>query len=498
MLFYSFEFMYLFFPVVVAVFFLIGKLRPSDGTSGALWLAVSSLFFYGWWNFIYVPLICASAVFNYVVGLRLRATQSRALLILGLGFNLGLLGYFKYAGFFAGTLNSLTGIDLHVGDVVLPLAISFFTFQKIAWLVDNYTGRVSSKGQGFINYSLFVMFFPQLIAGPIVHHSEIMPQFADEQQRRFNWNNFSVGLAIFIMGLAKKVVIADSAAPIANAVFNAAAQGHSMGFIEAWAGALAYTVQIYFDFSGYTDMAIGLAAMLNIRLPLNFNSPYKATSISDFWRRWHITLSRFLRDYVYIPLGGNRKGKLRQYMNLMATMLIGGLWHGANWTFVFWGGLHGLYLAANHLWTAYSPFRLPTIPARGLTFICVVVAWVFFRATSFDAAWRVIEGMADLRSLFEGAKPHLLGIQNATQAVLPALLVAWFFPNTQEIVHAKFQAIGTYLATPRDGLFDRLLFRRMSLEVNMAWTIYLSVLASSSVWFLLDNSKIKEFIYFQF
>jgi D-alanyl-lipoteichoic acid acyltransferase DltB (MBOAT superfamily) len=300
------------------------------------------------------------------------------------------------------------------------------------------------------------------------------------------------------MGLAKKVVIADSAAPIANMVFNAAAQGHSIGFIEGWAGALAYTVQIYFDFSGYTDMAIGLAAMLNIRLPLNFNSPYKATSISDFWRRWHITLSRFLRDYVYIPLGGNRKGKFRQYINLMATMLIGGLWHGANWTFVFWGGLHGLYLAINHLWTAYSPLRLPTLPARGLTFLCVVVAWVFFRATNFEAAWRVIEGMADFSGLFEGVKPHVPGIQNATQTVLPALLVAWFFPNTQEIVHAKFQAIGTYLATPRDGLLDRLLFRRMSFEPNMAWSVYLSILAIFSVWFLLDNSKIKEFIYFQF
>lgn len=498
MLFFSFEFMYLFFPLVAAIFFLLGKLRPQNPEIGVIWLVAASLFFYGWWNYTYIALIGISILFNYLIGLRLRKTQSKPLLIVAITANLLLIGYFKYAGLFAETVEVLTGLEVNIEEIVLPLAISFYTFQQIAWLADNYTRQLLSRDKGFFNYSLFVMFFPQLIAGPIVHHSEMMPQFEDRNQRKFQINNFSIGLVIFVIGLTKKVVIADSAAPIGNTVFDAAAAGEAIGFIQAWTGALAYTVQLYFDFSGYADMAIGLAAMMNIRLPLNFNSPYKATSITDFWRRWHMTLSRFLRDYVYIPLGGNRKGRYRRYSNLIITMLIGGLWHGASWTFVFWGGLHGFYLVVNRLWSAYAPIRIPTGMARALTFVCVVIGWVFFRATSFEAAWVMIEGMFNFNDVLLSIANIAEEITSAWQIVLPALLIAWFFPNTQNIIRQQYKAIDIYDDEYTGNHLERVLSHHLHFKYNITWLLYLAGIASLSIVFLLDNAKIQEFIYFQF
>ena len=260
---------------------------------------------------------------------------------MGIGLNLGLLAWFKYANFLAASINNLAGTSLSFGDIVLPLAISFFTFQQIAFLVDAYRGLADEPNIG--RYGLFVTFFPQLIAGPIVHHAEILPQYAQRDSIRLKADNLSIGLTIFAVGLFKKVVFADSMGAYADTVFQAAALGDTVSFVSAWAAAAAFSLEIYFDFSGYTDMAIGIARMFGVRLPLNFDSPYKSTSIIDFWRRWHITLSRFLRDYLYYPLGGNRNGTGRRYGNLMVVMLLGGLWHGAAWTFVFWGALHGLF-----------------------------------------------------------------------------------------------------------------------------------------------------------
>jgi D-alanyl-lipoteichoic acid acyltransferase DltB (MBOAT superfamily) len=263
------------------------------------------------------------------------------LLASAIAVNLILLGYFKYANFFADNLNHFAGTALPIGQVILPLGISFFTFTQIAFLVDTYQGKV--KEFNFVHYTLFVTYFPHLIAGPVLHHKEMMPQFAKRNVCHLNWDNVAVGLSIFVLGLAKKVLIADSLAEFATPIFSAVAAGGQPMLFEAWIGALAYTLQLYFDFSAYSDMAIGISLMFNVRLPMNFNSPYKATSIIDFWRRWHMTLSRFLRDYLYIPLGGSRNGKAQRYLNLMITMLLGGLWHGAGWTFVIWGGLHGFY-----------------------------------------------------------------------------------------------------------------------------------------------------------
>lgn len=398
MLFNSQIFLFAFLPITFAVFFLIG----AWSTVGArLWLAAASLFFYAWWNPLYLILLLGSAAFNYAIGLRLQAPEGarsagsrKFLLCLGLAFNILLLGYFKYLAFLLSIVADISGARIEAGGILLPLAISFFTFQKIAYLVDSYYGKV--RGLSFLDYILFVSFFPQLIAGPIVHYSEIVPQFREQRTYRVDAANLSDGLTIFLLGLAKKVVLADQFGSYADGVFRSAALGADPSFVVAWIGALAYTLQLYFDFSGYSDMAIGLARMFNVRLPLNFDSPYQAKSIIDFWRRWHMTLSRFLRDYVYIPLGGNRRGSWRRYANVLLTMVIGGLWHGAAWTFVLWGALHGLYLLVNHLWRALGGHRRGQgfgIVAQGATLLAVIVAWVLFRSQDLATAARLYRGM---------------------------------------------------------------------------------------------------------
>ena len=344
-------------------------------------------------------------LFNYLIGNSLnkdgnenkignkKTFSKKSILIFGIVSNLALLGYFKYADFFIENFNFISGSNVNLLHMVLPLAISFFTFQQIAYLVDSYRGE--TKEYDFLNYALFVTFFPQLIAGPIVHHKEMMPQFASKWNMVKNYRNIALGLFIFSIGLFKKVVIADTFAVWATAGFDTAT---TLNLLEAWATSLSYTFQLYFDFSGYTDMAIGIALLFNIKLPINFNSPYKALSIQDFWRRWHITLSRFLRDYIYIPLGGNKKGSFRTYSNLLATFVIGGFWHGAGWTFLFWGFLHGLSLAIHRLWQTLG-FKMWTWLAWLITFNFVNIAWVFFRAKEWDDALRILSSMFSLDNI---------------------------------------------------------------------------------------------------
>ena len=346
--------------------------------------------------------------------------RARLFLTLGIVVDLCVLGYFKYTMFVVNSWNDAFGTGWNVGFIVLPLAISFYTFQKIAYLVDAYRGKVVRHD--FLNYCFFVMFFPQLIAGPIVHHSEIIPQIEKGTTQWWNLDRLAVAVTYFSIGLFKKAVIADGIAAYSTPVFNAVAQGEQLSLIASWVGALAYTFQIYFDFSGYSDMAIGLALLFGLRLPTNFASPYKSLSIIEFWRRWHMTLSRFLRDYLYIPLGGNRHGSTRRYLLLIITMVLGGLWHGAQWTFVIWGLLHGLYIAINHFWRfLVAAFglrnRIPTVYDRplkvfswGLTFLCVVVGWVFFRSSSFDQAIEFLRAMAGLNGfLLPDAYRAILG-----------------------------------------------------------------------------------------
>ena len=457
MLFNALEFILIFLPITLIVFFALsgaGLFLISRG-----WLVAASLFFYAYWNPAYLPLLIGSLVVNYglshfMLGQQ-RAGRRRALLILGLILNLGVLGFFKYANFFVDSFNASFGTGFNLAKIILPLAISFFTFEQIAFIVDTYKGK--TKRYNFIDYSLFVAFFPQLIAGPIMHPQEMIPQF-EGKRHRFRYDNFSIGSTIFLIGLAKKVLLADTLAQFGTPVFNAALAGAEPTFFEAWGGTLAFTLQLYFDFSGYSDMAIGIGRMFGVRIPLNFNSPYQARNIIDFWGRWHMSLSRWLKEYLYIPLGGNRKGTVRRYLNLMTTMLLGGLWHGAGWTFVFWGGLHGIYLVINHGWRSLSKrtgmsleTRWGRFLGRALTFLAVAVGWTYFRAEDWGAAHAILRGMGGLNGIvFPNEAAIVLGpLRGFIESlgipfsnlgsfnslgylvIVPLLLFVWFVPNPQ-------------------------------------------------------------------
>ena len=461
MLFNSPAFFLVFLPVVLLGFFLLG-LRTHRGALA--WLAAASLFFYGWWDVRFVGLLLVSIGFNYGGGLLLRRAgrHSGRLLALLVAANLALLAYCKYRGFFLDTWHFLWGLPPAFGAVVLPLGISFFTFTQIAFLVDTFRGE--AREHHFLHYLLFVSYFPHLIAGPIIHHAQVMPQFDRGTACRWDWENAGTGLTLFVLGLGKKMFLADGLVPYVGPAFAQAAGGACPVFADAWGSALAYALQLYFDFSGYSDMAVGLSLLFNVRLPLNFNSPYKAASIIDFWRRWHMTLSAFLRDYLYIPLGGNRRGLPRRYGNVALTMLLGGLWHGANWTFVAWGGLHGLCLMLNHGFRdlcgrlGWREGRFGAA-GRGLsfaaTFLAVVVAWVFFRASDLASAGRMLAGMAgaggfSFSSRFAADHPSWVAFLSSHgvacsrphlhygegRDLLPPLLlglaIVWLLPNTQQ------------------------------------------------------------------
>ena len=526
MLFNSYTFIFCFLPIVLLGFFQLAKLNQRFA---AAWLALASLFFYGYWNPAYVGLLLTSIVCNYAFGMWIARTTTREkgeerrgkfskqLLIVAITANLLLLGYYKYANFFAGSVNSLTGTHLSLGEIILPLGISFFTFTQIAFLVDTYQGKV--KEYSFIHYVLFVTYFPHLIAGPILHHKEMMPQFAHRDSYHFTADNFELGVTIFVLGLAKKLLIADALAEFPDPIFATVQAGGQPMLFEAWIAALSYTLQLYFDFSAYSDMAIGLSLMFNVRLPQNFHSPYKSVNIIEFWRRWHMTLSRFLRDYLYIPLGGNRNGKVRRYFNLMITMLLGGLWHGAGWTFVVWGALHGLYLVINHGWLAFKQSMgwgeggwLARRFSVLLTFVAVVVAWVFFRAADFTTATSMLSGMAGFNgiSLSESAVRHLtttfphIGDQVALNGLAPlskvnadraliliilGLWIVWTMPNVQQLLCRRQPVLEP--VEPARGWLIRLMVWRFT--PVRAWLLAgIFVMAASFL------TRVRDFIYFQF
>ncbi len=491
MLFNSAEYLLALLPAAFIGYFLLG----SKGLGGAkLWLVIVSLFFYGWWNPAYLGLLGLSIAVNFWLGTRLfvAATQASTagskLLMLGLAFNLGLLAWFKYAGFAVESANALLGARWPVPQVALPLAVSFFTFTQLAYLVD--CRRKLAGEYSFSNYVLFVTFFPHLIAGPILHHREMMPQFESRKNLFPVPANLAIGLSLISMGLFKKVVIADTFSIWASAGFD---QTTSLSLVEAWISSLSYTFQLYFDFSGYTDIALGSALLFNIRLPINFNSPYKARNIQDFWRRWHMTLSRFLRDYLYVPLGGNRRGAARVLANLMITFVLGGLWHGASWMFVIWGALHGAAMIVHRAWSQLG-IGLPRWLAWLITFNFVNLAWVFFRARDMADAKRVLEGMAGMHGavlppVFGDWLPQLksLGIsfgpilrQGNDDFQMMLWLVAAFvivlaFRNSNQLA--------PYTGGAR--------------AIRPAWAVLCGLMASVSLVGILA-SKYSEFIYFNF
>lgn len=437
MLFNSFEFIFLFLPITFFIYFGLLSKRLIIGAKA--FLVFASLFFYSWWNIIYLPLILGSMLFNYVIGSSFTSRENhqkisnKTLLIFGIIANLALLGYFKYYDFFIENINHIMNVPLPLSHLVLPLGISFFTFTQIAYIVDSYRGE--TKEYDLLNYGLFVTFFPHLLAGPILHHKEMMPQF----DSRWNWlkryKNISAGIFLFSIGFFKKVVIADTFAIWANSGFDTL---ESLSVIEAWSTSLSYTFQLYFDFSGYTDMALGAALLFNIKLPINFDSPYKATNIQDFWRKWHITLSRFLKDYIYIPLGGNRTDELKTYNNLLITFLIGGLWHGAGWTFIFWGFLHGCALIIHRVWTKFN-YRLHPFIAWFITFNFINITWIFFRAHEWKDALKVLNGMFGLTTI---------GTINILQFwyILSGFILVIVFKNSIEIVRRNTSNNSLYIA----------------------------------------------------
>ncbi len=496
MLFNSYIFILAFLPITLLLYYLLG-LWNQPRMAIAL-LVGASLFFYGWWNPAYVGLIIASILFNYSFGMALSRGSKRhdkVVLIIGIMGNLGLLGYFKYANFFIDNVNVLANRNFHLQKIILPLGISFFTFQQIAYLVDAYQQKAHEYN--FLHYCLFVSFFPQLIAGPIVHHREMLPQFARQSAYKFTHSHLAVGATIFIIGLFKKVVIADGISVAATPIFEAAQNGTTLTFFEAWCGALAYTFQLYFDFSGYSDMAIGIGRMFGIRLPINFHSPYKADSVVDFWRRWHMTLSRFLRDYIYIPLGGNRRGPFRRSLNVIVTMLLGGLWHGAGWTYVLWGGLHGVLMVINYAWAAIADYFHLTFtqtqwwskgPARVLTFTAITVALVIFRAEDVQTAFNMLHSMAGINGLGLD-NPFVNEILRKPMRLLPwfvvLFMIVWGMPNTQQIM-ARYRP-GVQLIREPIG--------RLQWRPTWGWAFVTIILALVS---LEKMEQISEFLYFQF
>ncbi len=497
MLFNSYQFMFVFLPVTLALFFLLGRFAARDMAVG--FLALASVFFYAWWSPIYILLILAEVVFSFIVGRQLERTDlsnraRRLILTAAIAVILVVLGSFKYVNFFLGIVNDTAGTDWSLGLIILPLGISFHTFQQIAYLVDAY--RRSAKHYRLIDFCLFVTFFPQLVAGPIVHHNEAIPKIRRPGFLKPRAINILVGVSLFGLGLFKKTVIADTLAQIANPAFAAAHAGADLTLVEAWMGALAYSLQLYFDFSGYSDMAIGLARMFNIRFPANFHSPYKAVNIADFWRRWHMTLSRFLRDYLYIPLGGNRHGTARQLANLLLTMLLGGLWHWAGWTFIIWGALHGVFLVVQRLWSGFAKgrgFTLPRPVGWFITMIVVMIAWVYFKAVDVATAHSVLGSLVGA-SGFGLKTPNLPDLPlDGWPVILIAGLIATLAPNSTEIFRRYAPTLKLVTLTRRRlGRYERYL----ELRPVTGWALAAGLVATAGAVAILGWQS--EFLYFQF
>lgn len=426
MFFNSLEFLFLYLPVTFFVYF--GLCRFKLVSAARLWLVFASLFFYAWWNPRDIPVILFSMTVNFAIGHGLgspavTAFHKRLVLFAGVTFNLILLGYFKYADFFIINLNAWLGFDLTPPHIELPLGISFFTFTQIAYLVDVHRGI--TRRSKWSQYFLFVTFFPHLLAGPIIHNQAVMPQFDKLKNFLLRYDKLFQGLVYLSVGMFQKVLIADYVGPIAqNGFINAPL----LTGLEAWAVLFAYALQIYFDFAGYSNMAIGLAKIFNIDFPVNFNSPYQAVSIIDFWRRWHITLSQFLRDYLYIPLGGNRLGEARRYLNVFLTMFLGGLWHGAGWTFIAWGSYHGILIVLNHALDRLR-FRLPRIIAMPVTVVLICFGWVFFRSANMEEALQMFQGLLGAHGFRFRDLPFVWGSDFFCIAALCAF--AMFFPNLE-------------------------------------------------------------------
>lgn len=472
MVFNSTEFLFLFLPITLIGYFTLNNLKSKNISK--LWLVLCSLFFYGYYNKWYLFIISSSVIVNFIIGNKIHSYNcknliSKIYLLIGITFNLLLLGYFKYYDFFVFNLNKIFITNLKVLNIILPLGISFFTFQQLSFLIDSYKG--SNIKYNFLDYCLFVTFFPQLIAGPIVLPSEMLPQFEDNFNKKINYENMSKGLYLLSIGLVKKVFIADTLAILANSGFN---NPNNLTMMDSILTSFGYTFQLYFDFSGYCDIAMGIAFMFNIKLPLNFNSPYKSTNIKEFWNNWHITLGRFLTNYIYYPLGGSKLGKTRTLLNLFIVFFISGIWHGAGWPFILWGCLHGFAIIIHRLWT-YTNKKLPKILGWFITFNIVNILWVFFRANNITTAFKIIKSMFNISTLYQGFSNEYLSLINPNLelkfCLIIAIIIALFAPKSNKIVNSM----------------------KFNLKTNLIIIFYLTL----SIFIILSN-KVSTFLYFNF
>lgn len=459
MLFNSYVFVFLFLPLTFLIYFYLNSRKLTEASK--LFLVAASLFFYSWWNVIYLPLILGSMFFNYAVGSLLGRRRSKRILTLGIVGDVALLGYFKYADFFIKNYNWVLGADTPLLHLALPLAISYFTFQQIAFLVDSYRGE--TKEYNFLNYAVFITFFPQLLMGPIIHHREIIPQFKNRWQTVLRWENVSLGLFIFAIGLAKKTLLGD---PLTGYAQNAFDHAQALSMLEAWSASVSYVLSYYFDLSGYADMAVGIGKMFNITIPINFNSPYKARNFADYWQRWHITLSRFLGDYIYKSLGGNKRVAWIMYMNIMITFFVSGFWHGAGWTFVVWGLINGLFVVMAHMMRK-AKMEMNFLLAWSLMFLGVIITRIIFVSNDFSDAWHVTYTLFDLSNFRVSDLPYYHDDQLRYIAI--GLIIALFFKNSTEL--------------------------SKNFKPSAKYTAYTALLLSSS---LFTFTKAKEFLYFQF
>jgi alginate O-acetyltransferase complex protein AlgI len=521
MLFNSYEFIFGYLPIVLAVFFLLGR---ASRVWALRWIIGASLFFYGWWRPLNILIIMPSVLINFGLARLLQRMNNqgngraaRAVLLAGIAFNVAFLGYFKYANFLVGAVNDAFGANWVLARIILPLGISFITFQKIAFLIDVHSGRVESFT--FQDFCLFVLFFPQLIAGPIVHYREMMPQF-HRTSCRFDQDNFTVGLTLFAFGLFKKVFIADSIAPVVAPIYGHAASGSSIGLVSAWIAAVGFALQIYFDFSGYTDMALGMARMIGVQLPLNFNSPLRASSIIDFWLRWHVTLTRFLTAYIYNPLAlwltrrraargkpglAGRNKTIGAFLELLMfptllTMFISGMWHGAGYTFIVWGVLHGVYLAINHAWRLVGP-KLLGSKARYervmrpcgfvITFVCVAASMIIFRAPNLKTAAGLLQGMLGLHGIGWAALKIGVGRMRTAFWIAAPAFIALLCPNTLQML-SKYGPALDWRPNPQDRAT---VTPKIAWRPSLAWAAAISIIVAIGILYLGGQS---EFLYWQF
>jgi alginate O-acetyltransferase complex protein AlgI len=490
MLFNSYEFIFLFLPISLAVYYLLNRMRLTIGANA--WLLFVSLFFYSWWNINYLPLILGSILFNYTIGgllsdydtLRKQIVPKKAIFVVGLTANILFLCYFKYMDFFIGNINTLAGAKLPLLHIVLPLGISFFTITQIAFLVDAFEGLVTEKN--LLSYALFVTFFPHLLAGPILHHKDMMPQFGTIRNKVLNYRNLSVGLFVFFIGLFKKVVIADELSTTVKLGFD---MSTSLNFFEGWITSLSYTLQLYFDFSGYSDMAIGVGLMFNIVLPRNFDSPYKAVNMIDFWRRWHITLSDFITTYLYTPIlrSFSRVTFRNSLIAIFIAMLISGLWHGAGWTFIMWGGMHGGALVVNHVWKKRK-VKMPRWLGWFITFNFINLSFVFFRAKGWRDAVKVLDGMFGLNGFIPPSLLEKFSPLSVFQSKFGRTLLAGIGGRNETYWGLLLCLIFVLVLRNSNEMTDRF---------QPTWKSF-AFLVAIAFYTLLNMGKVSEFLYFQF